>query len=175
MPRDVNRPAMLWQLLSDNALHLFTDRSADFQSAVSPNCIRQSAGSVPRAEVPRRRAEMTFAPRLRCQNRGRGARLCDPSRVVSCLVRVPGVSLPPQPPANIWQASGLRSRQVARELHSLQIRQESAPWHCRDRVPDVCGRGVRACASPGPGNEGLLREYRSRNGGPRRRGNPIRP
>ena len=32
------------------------DRSADFQSAVSPNCIRQSAGSVPRSGVYHRLA-----------------------------------------------------------------------------------------------------------------------
>ena len=34
---------------------------ADFQSAVSPNCIRQSVGSVPRAVVPRRLAECNSA------------------------------------------------------------------------------------------------------------------
>jgi hypothetical protein len=37
------------------------DRSADFQSAVSPNCIRQSVGSVPRAAVPQRLAECNSA------------------------------------------------------------------------------------------------------------------
>ena len=35
--------------------------SADFQSAVSPNCIRQSVGSVPRAGVCQRLAEWNSA------------------------------------------------------------------------------------------------------------------
>ena len=39
-------------------------RSADFQSAVSPNCIRQSVGSVPRAGISQRLAEYNSA--LRC-------------------------------------------------------------------------------------------------------------
>src|SRR5207247_2367792 len=47
-------------------LYLFSarwglDRSADFQSAVSPNCIRQSVGSVPRAAVSKRMAECNSA------------------------------------------------------------------------------------------------------------------
>src|SRR5205823_2579173 len=37
------------------------DRSADFQSAVSPNCIRQSLVSVPRGGVPQRLAECNSA------------------------------------------------------------------------------------------------------------------
>ncbi len=45
---------------------LFTEwqalgRSADFQSAVSPNCIRQSAGSIPRVGVSQRLAECNSA------------------------------------------------------------------------------------------------------------------
>ena len=35
--------------------------TTDFQSAVSPNCIRRSVGSVPRAAVPRRLAECNSA------------------------------------------------------------------------------------------------------------------
>src|SRR6185369_9159363 len=46
--------------------HLFTvrrelDHSADFQSAVSPNCIRQGVASVPRDGVPQRLAECNSA------------------------------------------------------------------------------------------------------------------
>src|SRR6266566_2122755 len=47
-----SREAAEWQALG---------RSADFQSAVSPNCTRQSAGSVPRVGVSQRLAECNSA------------------------------------------------------------------------------------------------------------------
>src|SRR5438034_11467618 len=54
-------------------------RSADFQSAVSPICNRQSVGSVPRAVVPRRLAECNSAIQqttsLRYERRQRGKQI----------------------------------------------------------------------------------------------------
>src|SRR5437667_5719359 len=55
--------------------------SADLQSAVSPNCIRQSVGSVPRAGVPQHLAEWNSALQqsttLRYDDSYRsGARMC---------------------------------------------------------------------------------------------------
>ena len=49
-------------------------RSADFQSAVSPNCIRQGVGSLPRVGVSQRLAELSPATKRDAQQRI----TCDP-------------------------------------------------------------------------------------------------
>src|SRR5881396_2474441 len=59
-------------------------RSADFQSAVSPICNRQSVGSVPGAVVPRRLAECNSAIQqttsLRYERRQHGKHILPPGR-----------------------------------------------------------------------------------------------
>jgi len=50
---------------------------------------------------------MTFAPWQGCQKRAFGHATVRLFQGRLLFARVPGVSLPPQPPANFWQASGL--------------------------------------------------------------------
>jgi len=64
------------------------DRSADFQSAVSPNSIRQSAGPLPRGGVPQRLAECNSAIQQSATLRYDGLlnRCGGRGRIVHCFV-----------------------------------------------------------------------------------------